>query len=143
MPKRKAKAKARSGKAKTRAGAGAGRPRSQARRAAAGKRPAPTGSPSPAGRVRPVRDRVLVRRVSEGEAKAGRLYVPDTAREKPQEAEVMAVGSGRILKSGAKVPLQLRPGDRVLVGKWSGSEVRLGDDEYLILREDEILGILG
>ena len=84
-----------------------------------------------------------MRRVEANEAKVGSLYVPDSAREKPLEAEVVAVGSGRILKTGAKVPLQLKPGDRVLIGKWSGSEVKLGDDEYLILREDEILGILG
>jgi chaperonin GroES len=85
---------------------------------------------------------VVVKRVEAAEEKVGSLYVPDAAREKPLEAEVVAVGTGRILKSGAKVPLQVRPGDRVLVGKWSGSEVTLGGAQFLILREDEILGIL-
>lgn len=145
MPKAKAKAKAkvrRSTKPK-----GAGRSRARGPRAKAQKRSAPAGKPtSPKAAspgLRPVKDRVAVKRVERAESKVGSLYVPDSAREKPQEAEVVAVGSGRILKSGAKVPLELRPGDRVLVGKWSGSEVTLGGVEYLILREDEILGVLG
>jgi chaperonin GroES len=146
MPKPKAKARPKA-KAKAKPGV-AGRSKAKAPKARAGKRPAPAGkAPSSPkggqGRVRPVRDRVLVRRVEATQGKVGSLYVPDSAREKPQEAEVVAVGSGRILKTGAKVPLQLKAGDRVLIGKWSGSEVKLGDDEYLILREDEILGILG
>jgi len=146
MPKPKAKAKRRP---PAKARPAAGRSLARSARTRAGKRPAPSGSQAKSspvkgfGRVRPVRDRVLVRRVEADEARVGSLYVPDSAREKPQEAEVVAVGSGRILKSGARVPLQLKAGDRVLIGKWSGSEVKLGDDEYLILREDEVLGILG
>ncbi len=86
---------------------------------------------------------MLVKRIEAPEAKVGSLYVPDSAREKPQEAEVVAVGSGRTLKNGTRAPLQLAPGNRVLIGKWSGAEVKLGDEDYLILREDEILAILG
>ena len=86
---------------------------------------------------------MILKRIEAAEGKVGSLYVPDSAREKPLEAEVVAVGSGRTLKNGKKVPLQLAPGNRVLVGKWSGSEVKLGDQEYLILREDEVLVILG
>jgi chaperonin GroES len=93
-------------------------------------------------KVKPLHDRVMVRRIEQGEVKVGGLIVPDTAKEKPQEAEVVAVGSGRILETGARVPLTLKPGDRVLVGKWSGTEVKLDGEEYLILKEDEILGIL-
>ena len=86
---------------------------------------------------------MILKRIEAGEGKVGRLYVPDSAREKPLEAEVVAVGSGRTLKNGTKTPLQLARGNRVLIGKWSGSEVKLGDQEYLILREDEVLAILG
>jgi chaperonin GroES len=147
-PKPKAKAKPK-GKVKSKkpASRSAGRPPAKAPKAKASGRPASkvarrSATKAPAG-IRPVKDRVVVKRVETAEEKVGSLYVPDSAREKPLEAEVVAVGSGRILKSGAKVPLQLKPGDRVLVGKWSGSEVRLGDVDYLILREEEILGILG
>ncbi|HXY40902.1 MAG TPA: co-chaperone GroES [Vicinamibacteria bacterium] len=92
--------------------------------------------------VKPLRDRVLVRRIEEGEQKVGGIIIPDTAKEKPLQAEVIAVGSGRILDSGQKVALTLKPGDKVLIGKWSGTEVKVGDEELLILKEDEILGIL-
>ena len=93
--------------------------------------------------VRPLRDRVLVRRLEETEQKVGGIIVPDTAKEKPQQAEVVAVGSGRVLENGQRVPLTLKAGDKVLVGKWSGTEVKLEGEEYLIIKEDEILGILG
>ena len=93
--------------------------------------------------VRPLRDRVLVRRLEETERKAGSIIVPDTAKEKPQSAEVIAVGSGRVLDSGERAPLTLKAGDKVLLGKWSGTEVKIDGEEYLILKEDEILGILG
>jgi chaperonin GroES len=92
--------------------------------------------------VRPLRDRVLVRRIEEEEQKVGGIIVPDTAKEKPQQAEVMAVGSGRVLENGQRVPLTLKAGDKVLVGKWSGTEVKIDGEEYLILKEDEVLGVL-
>ena len=94
-------------------------------------------------KVKPLRDRVLVRRIEEREQRVGGIVVPDTAKEKPQQAEVVAVGSGRLLENGTKVPLSLKPGDKVLVGKWSGTEVKLDDEEYLILKEDEVLGVIG
>jgi chaperonin GroES len=93
--------------------------------------------------VRPLRDRVLVKRVEEGEQKVGGIIVPDTAKEKPQRAEVVAVGSGRILENGTRVPLTVKAGDTVLVGKWSGTDVKIDGTEYLIIKEDEILGIEG
>lgn len=92
--------------------------------------------------VRPLRDRILVRRVEEPEQKVGGIIVPDTAKEKPQQAEVIAVGSGRLLESGAKIPLAVKAGDKVLLGKWSGTEVKIDGEEYLILKEDEVLGVL-
>jgi chaperonin GroES len=92
--------------------------------------------------VRPLRDRVLLRRLEESEQKMGGIIIPDTAKEKPQKAEVVAVGSGRILENGTRVPLTLKPGNKVLVGKWSGTDVNIGGEEYLILKEDEVLGIL-
>jgi chaperonin GroES len=104
-----------------------------------------SGSPEGRGkfRVQPLRDRVLVRRIEEDEQKVGGIIIPDSAKEKPTRAEVMAVGSGRMLENGKKVPLDLKTGDRVLIGKWSGTEVKVDGQEYLILKEDEILGILG
>jgi chaperonin GroES len=116
------------------------------------KKPVPSRPPvsvsrSPEGkgkvRVRPLRDRVLVRRIEEDEQKVGGIIIPDAAKEKPTRAEVMAVGSGRVLENGKKVALTLKAGDRVLIGKWSGTEVKVDGREYLILKEDEILGILG
>ena len=94
-------------------------------------------------KVRPLRDRVLVRRLEESEQKVGGIIIPDTAKEKPQQAEVVAVGSGRILENGNRLPLAVKAGDKVLVGKWSGNDVRIDGTDYLILKEDEILGILG
>ena len=105
-------------------------------------------SPSSAGdrknmaKVRPLRDRVLLKRFEEGEQKVGGIIVPDTAKEKPQQAEVVAVGSGRVLDNGNREPLAVKAGDKVLVGKWSGTEVTIAGTEYLIVKEDEILGIL-
>jgi len=93
--------------------------------------------------VKPLRDRVLVRRIEEEEQKSGGIIIPDTAKEKPQQAEVVAVGSGRVLENGSKVPLAVKAGDKVLVGKWSGTDVKVDGTDYLILKEDEILGILG
>jgi len=108
-------------------------------------RPAPT-TPSRGAKmlnVKPLRDRVLVRRLEEAEEKVGGIIIPDTAKEKPQQAEVVAVGSGRVLENGTRVPLSVKAGDKVLLGKWSGTDVKIDDTEYLILKEDEILGILG
>jgi chaperonin GroES len=93
--------------------------------------------------VRPLHDRVLVRRSEEHETMAGSIIIPDTAKEKPQKAKVVAVGAGRLLETGKRVPLSLKPGDTVLVSKWAGTEVKIDGTEYLILKEDEILGILG
>ena len=142
-PKPKAKAPAKAKKA------GSGRPVARTTKAPAPKRKAPAASrpkaarPSSTPGLRPLRDHVILRRIEAGEGKVGSLYVPDSAREKPLEAEVVAIGSGRTLKDGKKSPLQLAPGNRVLVGKWSGSEVKIGGEDYLILREDEVLVILG
>ena len=111
-----------------------------------GRGPAPasgSGGKQGMGKVRPLRDRVLVKRIEEQEQKVGGIIVPDTAKEKPQQAEVVAVGSGRVLENGQREPLAVKAGDRVLVGKWSGTEVKLDGTEYLIVKEDEILGILG
>lgn len=93
-------------------------------------------------KVRPLRDRVMVRRLEEKEQKVGGIIVPDSAKEKPQQAEVMAVGSGKVLDDGTKVPLSVKAGDKVLVGKWSGTDVKIDGEDYLILKEDEILGVL-
>ena len=92
--------------------------------------------------VRPLHDRVLIRRIEETEQKVGGIIIPDTAKEKPLQAEVIAVGSGRMLDTGKKVALTLKPGDKVLIGKWSGTEVKIDDEELLILKEDEVLGVL-
>jgi chaperonin GroES len=93
-------------------------------------------------KVRPLHDRVLIKRIEEQETVRGGIIIPDTAKEKPQEAEVVAAGTGKRLESGQVVPLEVKAGDRVLFGKYSGTEIKLDGQEYLILREDEILGIL-
>jgi len=105
-------------------------------------RPAGHVGTGPTARVRPLRDRILVRRIGEPEQKIGGIIVPDSAKEKPQQAEVVAVGSGRVLDNGSRVPLGVKAGDKVLVGKWSGTEVKIDGTEYLILKEDEVLGVL-
>ncbi len=92
--------------------------------------------------VTPLHDRVLVKRIEEKESVRGGIIIPDTAKEKPQEGEVIAVGAGKIEK-GERVPLDVKVGDRILFGKYSGSEIKLDDVEYLILREEEILAKLG
>ncbi|MCU1232198.1 MAG: chaperonin Cpn10 [Candidatus Solibacter sp.] len=84
----------------------------------------------------------MVTRLDEGEQVRGGIIIPDTAKEKPQQAEVKAVGSGKLLENGERVPVDVKPGDRILFGKYGGAEIRIDDKEYLILREDEILGIL-
>jgi chaperonin GroES len=93
--------------------------------------------------IRPLHDRVIVRRIDANEAKtAGGLFIPDTAKEKPQEGEVVAVGKGKLLENGTRVEPDVKAGDRVLFGKYSGTEVKLDGEELLIMREDEILGII-
>ena len=92
--------------------------------------------------ITPLHDRVVVKRLDEKETAKGGIIIPDTAKEKPQEGEVMSVGAGKIEK-GQRVPLDVKVGDRILFGKYSGSEIKLDDQEYLILREEEILAKLG
>ena len=92
--------------------------------------------------IRPLYDRVVIKRIEEKENMQGGLYIPDSAKEKPQEGEVVAVGQGKRLESGKLAPLDVKAGDRILFGKYSGSEIKLDGNDYLILREDEILGIL-
>jgi chaperonin GroES len=92
--------------------------------------------------IRPLHDRILVKRLEEQEVKKGGIIIPDTAKEKPQEAKVIAVGSGKVTDDGKKIPLDVKAGDRILFGKYSGSEVKVEDEEYLILREDDVLGII-
>ena len=92
--------------------------------------------------LRPLHDRILIRRIEESEQMRGGLYIPDTAKEKPQQGEVVAVGNGKMLDNGERVSIDLKPGDKILFGKYSGSDIKLEGDEYLILREEEILGVL-
>lgn len=92
--------------------------------------------------LRPLHDRVLVRRLDEQETKMGSLFIPDSAKEKPQQAEVFAVGSGKLLETGERAEMDVKAGDRILFGKYTGAEVKLDGTEYLVLREDEILGVI-
>lgn len=93
-------------------------------------------------KVRPLYDKVLVKRLQEEEKTKGGIIIPDTAKEKPQEGEVIAVGHGRILENGQKVPLEVKEGDRVIFGKYAGTEIKIEGEEYLIMREEDILGII-
>jgi chaperonin GroES len=92
--------------------------------------------------IRPLYDRIVVRRLEEQETKVGGLFIPDSAKEKPQEGEVVAVGKGKRLDDGKVVALDVQAGDRILFGKYSGSEIRIDGEELLIMREDEVLGVL-
>lgn len=92
--------------------------------------------------IRPLQDRVLVRRVDEEEKTKGGILIPDSAREKPMEGKVVAVGNGKILDNGTKVSPEVKAGDRILFGKYAGTEVKIDGEEHLILREDDILGVL-
>ena len=94
-------------------------------------------------KVRPLHDRLVVRRIEEKETVKGGIIIPDTAKEKPQEGEVVAVGNGKVLENGTKVTMDVKAGDRVLFGKYSGTDIKIDGQEYLILREDEVLAILG
>ena len=93
-------------------------------------------------KVRPLHDRLLVRRIEEKETVKGGIIIPDTAKEKPQEGEVLAAGNGKVLENGTKVALDVKVGDKILFGKYSGTEIRIDGEDVLILREDEVLAVL-
>jgi chaperonin GroES len=94
-------------------------------------------------KIKPIKDNIVVKRTEEPEAnKAGSIIIPDAAKEKSLTADVIAIGSGKVLEDGKKLPLEVKVGDKVLIGKYSGSEITLDDSEYLILREDDVLGII-
>jgi chaperonin GroES len=93
-------------------------------------------------KMRPLNDRILIKRIEEKEQKKGTIIIPDTAKEKPMEGKVIAVGAGAMNKEGKRTPLEVKVGDRVLFGKYAGTEIKIDDQEHIILREDEVLGIL-
>ena len=93
-------------------------------------------------KVRPLHDRIIVERIEEGEQQVGGIIIPDTAKEKPQQGKVIAVGKGKVKDDGTVTPLDVKAGDKVLFGKYSGQEIKLDGDEFLIMREDEILGVI-
>ena len=92
--------------------------------------------------IRPLQDRVLVKRVEQEEQVRGGIIIPDTAKEKPQQAEVIAVGPGKVNDEGKRSPVDVKQGDKILIGKYSGSEIRIDEEDYVILREDEILAVV-
>lgn len=92
--------------------------------------------------IRPLHDRVVVKRLETQEQVRGGIIIPDTAKEKPQEAEVVAVGPGKLNDDGKRSPIDVKSGDRILIGKYSGSEIKIGEEDFVILREDEILAVL-
>ena len=92
--------------------------------------------------IRPLHDRIVVKRVEEAETRRGGIIIPDTAKEKPQEAKVVAVGNGKVTDDGKKIALDVKAGDRILFSKYSGNEVQIEDSEYLIMREEDVLAIL-
>src|SRR6185503_8226199 len=92
--------------------------------------------------VRPLHDRLIVQRLEEGEQKIGGIIIPDSAKEKPQQGKVLAVGNGRTNDEGTRIPLDVRPGNVILFGKYSGQEIKLDGEEYLIMKEDEVLGVI-
>ena len=92
--------------------------------------------------LRPLHDRILVERIEEGEQKIGGIIIPDTAKEKPQQGRVIAVGAGKADKDGKRIPLDVKAGDTILFGKYSGQEIKVDGNEYLIMREDEVLGVV-
>ena len=95
-----------------------------------------------ATKIRPLQDRIIVKRIEEEEKTKGGIIIPDTAKEKPIEGKVIAAGNGKVLEDGKVRPLDVKAGDRILFGKYAGSEVKVEDEEYLILREEDVLGIL-
>jgi chaperonin GroES len=92
--------------------------------------------------VRPLHDRIVVRRLEEGEQKSGAIIIPDTAKEKPQRGEVIAAGNGKVRDDGKRVPLDVKAGDQILFGKYTSQEIKLDGEEYLIMREDEVLAVI-
>ena len=92
--------------------------------------------------VRPLHDRIIVQRIEEGEQKVGGIIIPDTAKEKPQQGKVIAVGNGKVKDDGKRIPLDVKAGDTILFGKYSGQEIKLDGEEYLIMREDEVLAVI-
>jgi chaperonin GroES len=93
--------------------------------------------------VTPLHDRLIIQRLDEGEQKIGGIIIPDTAKEKPQQGKVIAVGAGKVTEDGKRIALDVKAGDRILFGKYSGQEIRLDGEDYLIMREDEVLGVVG
>src|SRR2546425_10420832 len=93
-------------------------------------------------KVRPLHDRILVQRIEEGEQKVGGIIIPDTAKEKPQQGKVVAAGLGKAKDDGKRIPLDVKEGDTILFGKYSGQEIKLDGEEYLIMREDEVIGVI-
>jgi chaperonin GroES len=93
-------------------------------------------------RIRPLYDRIIVKRLEEQKQTASGIVIPDTAKEKPEQGEVIAVGGGRLLEGGTTLPLQVKPGDKVLFGKYSGQTVKLDDEEFLVLKEEDVLGVI-
>ena len=94
-------------------------------------------------KIRPLYDRILVKRLESGETKRGGIIIPDTAKEKPMEAEVVAVGKGKVNEDGKQFPLDVKKGDRILIGKYAGTEIKIEGTEHLMMREEDILGVVG
>jgi chaperonin GroES len=94
-------------------------------------------------KVKPLHDRIIVKRIEEGEQVVGGIIIPDSAKEKPQQGKVIAVGAGKIDDKGKRTPLDVKDGDKILFGKYSGQEIKLDGEEFLIMREDEVLGVIG
>ena len=94
-------------------------------------------------KIRPLHDRIIVKRMEEQEVKKGGIIIPDSAKEKPQEGKVIAVGNGKVADDGKKIPLDVKAGDKILFGKYSGTDIKIDGQEYLILREDEVLAVVG
>ena len=99
-------------------------------------------APAATSNFTPLHDRILVRRIEEGESIRGGIIIPDTAKEKPQEGEVIAVGKGKSNDEGKVFPLDVKAGDRILFGKWGGTEIKIDGEDFLIMKEDEVLGVL-
>jgi chaperonin GroES len=93
-------------------------------------------------KIRPLNDRVIVQRIAEEEVTKGGIIIPDTAKEKPQEGKVVAVGNGKVLENGTKLPMDVKVGDKILFGKYAGTEIKIEGEEFLMMREDDILGVV-